>query len=250
MLLPGLTRRYEFRDSSGATAPKTVVMTDGGVYDNLGLSPLLPGRSPRHTSHVYDLDYLIAADAGRGRNKRVAARFMLGRLTQTFDITYGKTQDASRSRIHLVGESGQIKGLIIAYLGMRDNNLPVPLADLVPRRHVESYPTNFARMSSEALIALASAGNSSHECFSATTSRSHIDFGADKPGRLGAPFKVDDNHIPPRDVCDHVSASSPATASSRTSRSTSSPVNHRASDPAGARSTQSTSRTASATACK
>jgi predicted acylesterase/phospholipase RssA len=157
-LLPGLTRRYGFRDSSGATAPKTVVMTDGGVYDNVGLSPLLPGRSPQHTSHVYDLDYLIAADAGRGRNKRVAARFMLGRLTQTFDITYGKTQDASRSRIHFVGESGQIKGFIHAYLGMRDNNLPVPLADLVPRRHVESYPTNFARMSSEALIALSVRG--------------------------------------------------------------------------------------------
>jgi NTE family protein len=158
VLLPALTRRYEFRDSSGATARKTVVMTDGGVYDNLGLSPLLPGRSPQHTSHVYELDYLIAADAGRGRNERVAARFMLGRLRQAFDITYGKTQDASRSRIHLVGESGQVKGFIHAYLGMRDTNLPAPLEDLVPRRQVESYPTNFARMSSEALAAISGRG--------------------------------------------------------------------------------------------
>ena len=156
VLLPALCRDYEFRDrATGAVSTKTVVMTDGGVYDNLGLTPLLPGRSGEYTPHVYDLDYLIVADAGRGRGVMPkAARFWPGRMKQAFDITYAKTQDASRSRIHNAGESRQIKGYVHAYLGMRDTNLPVPLGDLIPREDVERYPTDFAKMPLESLNAI------------------------------------------------------------------------------------------------
>ena len=49
---PALTRRYDFRDQRGVVTTRNLVMTDGGVYDNLGLSPLLPGRSRAHTGHV------------------------------------------------------------------------------------------------------------------------------------------------------------------------------------------------------
>lgn len=146
VLLPALTRHYEFRDHHGEVSRRQLVMTDGGVYDNLGLSPLLPGRSTRHSQHVYDLDYLIAVDAGRGRTTRGPARYWPLRMKQTFDITYGKTQDAARTRIHLAGESGQIKGFVHTYLGMPDAKLPVPVQDLVTRQQVESYPTNFATM--------------------------------------------------------------------------------------------------------
>lgn len=154
VLLPALTRDYTFRDRSGTASNRRVVMTDGGVYDNLGLSPLMPGRSPLHTDHVYDLDYLIAADAGPGRSQRTAARFWPRRIKQTFEITHGKTQDASRARIHLAGETQQIGGFVHAYLGMNDRNLPVPVPDLVPRDAVERYPTNFASMTDTALSAI------------------------------------------------------------------------------------------------
>ena len=157
-LLPALHRVYEFQQQDGAKETRSVAMTDGGVYDNLGLSPLLPGRSTEHTSHVYDLDYLIAADAGRGRSHRTAARFAPGRLKQAFDITYGKTQDASRARIHLTGASGHIRGFVHAYLGMDDRRLPLPMADLVPRGRVSNYPTNFAAVAPPALTALSVRG--------------------------------------------------------------------------------------------
>jgi predicted acylesterase/phospholipase RssA len=154
VLLPALRRDYIFRDRSDALTTRTVVMTDGGVYDNLGLSPLLPGRSAEYTHHVYELDYLIVVDAGRGRSARKPARFWPRRMKQAFEITHTKTQDASRSRIHLAGESRQIKGFVHAYLGMKDKNLPVPLADLVAREEVEHYPTNFAKMPVASLNAI------------------------------------------------------------------------------------------------
>ncbi len=146
VLLPALTRNYDFRDRRGGVTRRQLVMTDGGVYDNLGLSPLLPGRSAHHSHHVYDVNYLIAVDAGRGRATRGAARYWPLRMKQAFDITYGKTQDAGRTRVHLAGESGQIKGFVHAYLGMVDAKLPVPVHDLVTREAVERYPTNFMRM--------------------------------------------------------------------------------------------------------
>ncbi|BDT94117.1 hypothetical protein IFM12275_40930 [Nocardia sputorum] len=158
ILLPAISRMYEFERRDGSTAVETLIMTDGGVYENLGLSPLLPGRSLAHTSHVYELDYLIASDAGRGRTDRVAGRFMPKRLMHSFDITHSKSQDASRSRIHLSGESGKIRGFVHSYLGMNDAKLPVPVNDLVPRSRVDGYPTNFAKMSPDDLEAISVRG--------------------------------------------------------------------------------------------
>lgn len=157
-LLPAITRRFEFSNRDGGTSTRTLVMTDGGVYDNLGLSPLWPGRSRAHTPHVYNLDVIIAADAGRGRSRRAAARFMPQRLRQSFDITYAKTQDAARGNIHQLGRAGELHGFVHAYLGMRDENLPLPVCDLVPRSRVQGYPTNFAAMSRGDLDAVAIRG--------------------------------------------------------------------------------------------
>lgn len=159
ILLPALTRRYTFERTDGTRHTKSISMTDGGVYDNLGLTPLMPGRSTAFNPHVYDLDFVIAVDAGRGRGVTAgAARFGPKRLAQSFDITHTKSQDAARSRIHQLGASGDLSGFLHVYLGMRDERLPLPMADLVPRRSVHSYPTNFARMTLNHLTAVTTRG--------------------------------------------------------------------------------------------
>ena len=158
ILLPALSREYEFQRSNGTRHRERLVMTDGGVYDNLGLAPLLPGRNSRYSSHVYDLDYIIAIDAGRGRLERKASRFIGGRVAQSFDITHTKSQDAARSRIHAVGASAEIKGFLHIYLGMRDDRLPLPVADFVQRGRVQSYPTNFSQMPAADLDSIAMRG--------------------------------------------------------------------------------------------
>jgi predicted acylesterase/phospholipase RssA len=154
LLLPALNRAYTFRQSDGTEHTRTVVMTDGGVYDNLGLTPLLPGRSRRFTSHVYDLDYLVAVDAGPGRTAPRAPNFMVGRLKRSFEIAHNRNQDGSRARVHELARAGLLDGFVYTYLGMRDDRLPTHIADLVPRDAVSAYPTNFARMTTPDLQAI------------------------------------------------------------------------------------------------
>lgn len=144
VLLPALNRTYTFRQTDGVEHTKAVLMTDGGVYDNLGVTPLLPGRSRQFTSHVYDLDYIVAVDAGPGRTAPRAPNFVLGRLKRSFEIAHNRNQDGSRARVHELAAAGLVDGFVYSYLGMRDDRLPAPVAGLVPREAVSAYPTDFA----------------------------------------------------------------------------------------------------------
>lgn len=158
VLLPQLNRTYTFSKRDGTQERRSLLMTDGGVYDNLGLTPLLPGRSAAYTSHVYHLDYIIAVDAGQGRAVRTAPNFMFGRLRRSFEIAYGRAQDGTRARLNQSAEAGTIQGFIHPYLATRDERLPLPPADLVPRGAVVHYPTDFARMTPENLQLVATRG--------------------------------------------------------------------------------------------
>jgi len=157
-LLPHLNRAYTFSRRDGTQERRTLLMTDGGVYDNLGLTPLLPRRSAAHTSHVYDLDFIVAVDAGQGRPARTAPNFMLGRLWRSFQIAYSRAQDGSRAQLNQSASAGTIGGFIHPYLATRDERLPLRFADLVPREAVVHYPTDFARMTPENLHLIATRG--------------------------------------------------------------------------------------------
>ncbi len=157
LLLPAVERTYSF-ERHGTVRRVKVHLTDGGVYDNLGLSVLDPTRSPNYTRHVYRTDYVVACDAGRQEKGRSGARALPFRLKRSFDITYRKTQDAGRGSLHVAGASGQIQGFVHAYLGQQDRRLPVPIADLVPLERVNDYPTNFRAMSRDDLDAVTTRG--------------------------------------------------------------------------------------------
>lgn len=158
LLLPAVERSYTFVGRDGSRNQRRVSLTDGGVYDNLGLSVLLPRRSRAHTDHVYDLDFIIAIDAGRGHPGDSHARFLPFRLKRSFDITYRKTQDGGRAMLNAAAASGQLAGFVHSYLGMSDRNMPVPVADLVPVSRVASYPTRFRPIAPDDLAALTTRG--------------------------------------------------------------------------------------------
>src|SRR5581483_3833524 len=156
LLLPAIERTYTFAPTAGSpeTTRQALHLTDGGVYDNLGLSVLEPGRSVAHTAHVYDLDYVIACDAGTGRLPLSAGHFAPARLRRSFETVHRRAQDASRSNLHDAAATGKIAGFVHAYLGMRDDRLPVPIADLIPATSVAAYPTDLRAMQPDDLTAI------------------------------------------------------------------------------------------------
>ena len=65
-LLPALDRKYRFTKKGSITNPTRVLLTDGGVFENIGVSPMEPGRTPSISTNVFDPDYIICCDAGAG----------------------------------------------------------------------------------------------------------------------------------------------------------------------------------------
>lgn len=151
---PAVERRYKFVDFSGATSTQDVALADGGIYDNLGLSVLEPGRSARFTAHVYELDYIIAVDAGQGRAVVTNPRYIFRRLHRSGDIIHRRNQDSGRARLHDAAANGRLNGFVHAYLGMHDGRLPIPVPGLVARDFVESTGTSFRKMAPEVMEVL------------------------------------------------------------------------------------------------
>jgi len=158
LVLPAVERTYTFKSKAGVEERHTVLLTDGGIYDNLGLSVLETGRSSHHTAHVYDVDYIIACDAGRGRLPLAAGHFAPARLRRSYEITYQKGQEAARARVHEAAAAGRLRGFVYAYLGMSDDRLPVPVADLVPAEKVRNYSTDFRAMAESSIEAMSVRG--------------------------------------------------------------------------------------------
>jgi len=149
LLLPSLDREYSFI-KDGVTSRKRVVLTDGGVYDNLGISCLEPGRSSAFSLHSFPAEYIICCSAGHGQISGEKIPFgFLGRTDASFGTIFRKVQDAAIQRLHLHKSSGKIKGFILPYLGQQDGSLPTKPSDLVGRHEVFGYPTNFAAMTGE-----------------------------------------------------------------------------------------------------
>ncbi len=147
LLLPALDRRYRFTDDDGTARRERVLLTDGGVYENLGTGPMEPDRSSSFSSNVFKTEYIVCCDAGTGLfdDGHYPAR-MSARLYRSFLTVFRKLQDAARKRLHWLGESGAVSGFLLAYLGQQDRALPWFPAGLPPRDAVRNYPTNFAPM--------------------------------------------------------------------------------------------------------
>ena len=146
LMLPALDREYAFI-KDGRTNNQRVVLTDGGVYDNLGIACLEPGRDSAYSLHSYAPDYIICCYAGHGQLSGKAIPFgLVSRMDASFQSVFRKAQDAAIQRLHMHNASGSIRGFILPYLGQQDRALPLQPPDLVHRDEVFGYPTNFAPM--------------------------------------------------------------------------------------------------------
>ena len=161
LFLPAFDETLTF-DKEGALDNARVILTDGGIYDNLGLGSLWPDRSSDVSLNVIPLDTIICCSAGYGLRQDPPSQFIFARMLSVFSAVFDRAQNASIHRLHEAQRTGKIKNFIFPYLGQLDPQLPSPPVNLVRREEAHAYPTDFNSMSVEWIDRLSLRGARSH----------------------------------------------------------------------------------------
>jgi NTE family protein len=143
--LPAFDETLTF-EKDGALKTSRVILTDGGMYDNLGLGCLWPDRSPDVSLNVIPVDTIICCSAGYGLRQDSPGQFLFAPMYSAFSAVFDRAQNAAMHRLHETRRNGQIKDFLFPYLGQQGRQLPNPPADLVRREEAHAYPTNFNAM--------------------------------------------------------------------------------------------------------
>ncbi|WP_419826892.1 patatin-like phospholipase family protein [Sphingomonas sp.] len=146
--LPTIETKMSF-EKSGRTERHRITLTDGGVYDNLGLAPFWPGRDPTISLDTGRHDRIIACRAGYALDVADPASTMLSRMNAAFESVFARAQNLATTRLYDLVRAGELKGFLLPYLGQRDDKLRYPPDDLVRHEDVAGYPTNFSAMPPE-----------------------------------------------------------------------------------------------------
>jgi len=158
-LLPALDEVITFTDQNGAQRTRRVLLTDGGVYDNLGVTCLEPGTAGDVGYNHFQPEYIICCDAGHGIFHDDPVPYLWGaRMVRAFESVFRKAQNATQNRLHLLTATDRLRGFVLAYLGQIDNRVPYAPPDLVRREEVFEYPTDFRAMRAEDIDRLAKRG--------------------------------------------------------------------------------------------
>jgi NTE family protein len=148
LFLPAFDETLTF-EKGGELRDSRVVLTDGGVYDNLGLGCLWPDRSRDISLNVFPVDTIICCFAGYGLRQDPPSQFIFARMLSVFSTTFDRAQNAAIGRLHDMKEAGKIKNFILPHLGQLDAKLPNPPSDLVRREEAHAYPTDFNAMTAD-----------------------------------------------------------------------------------------------------
>ncbi len=146
LFLPALDEEFAFDRRDGTRRVERVILSDGGIYDNLGLAPLWPDRDPAVSINVEEIDTIICCRAGYGLRHDPPTQFFVARLKSAFAAVHDRAQNAAMKRLFELKESGKLRDFILPYLGQNDDRLKFAPADLVTKGEAYGYPTDFAAM--------------------------------------------------------------------------------------------------------
>jgi len=158
LLLPALDEDLPFDKRDGVRRMERITLTDGGVYDNLGLSPLWPDRESSISLNVEPVDTIICCRAGYGLRHDPPSQFMIARMKSAFACIHDRAQNAAMKRLFELRDAGKLRAVVVPYLGQDDRRLKYPPADLVTREEAYAYPTDFSGMSDEWIYRLGRRG--------------------------------------------------------------------------------------------
>jgi NTE family protein len=147
MFLPALDQVLPFNKRDGSRRMERVSLSDGGVYDNLGLAPLWPDRDPSISLNVLPVDTIICCRAGYGLRHDPPTQFMIARIKSSFASIFDRAQNASTKRLFELRAHNRLSTVVMPYLGQDDARLKFRPDGLVAREDVYAYPTDFSSMS-------------------------------------------------------------------------------------------------------
>ncbi|WP_377190742.1 patatin-like phospholipase family protein [Ruegeria meonggei] len=147
IFLPALDEVFAFNRRDGSVRSERVTLTDGGVYDNLGLSPLWPDRDPKISVDIPVPNVIITCRAGYGLRFGRPANSMVTRMTASFYTIFDRSQNAALKRLYDLKSAGRLKAIVLPYIGQADDRLTHAPANFIKRDEVSGYPTNFGPMS-------------------------------------------------------------------------------------------------------
>lgn len=146
--LPALDQRFVFTKGETEKAHR-ITLTDGGVYDNLGLAPLWPDRDFSESLPLPKHDWIIACRAGYSLEVSEPASLWGARIGASFESVFARAQNLSMKRLFDLKELGKLKGFMLPYLGQKDSTLKFINPDMVTAEATVGYATNFNAMDSE-----------------------------------------------------------------------------------------------------
>jgi NTE family protein len=144
--LPAIDEILPFDRRDGSRRMERVSLSDGGVYDNLGLAPLWPDREPSVSLNVQSLDTIICCRAGYGLRHDPPNQFMIARLKSVFAAVHDRNQNAATKRLFDLRAHGRLAAVVMPYLGQDDSRLKFRAPDFITREDVYAYPTDLSAM--------------------------------------------------------------------------------------------------------
>lgn len=134
-------------EKSGEFKQERLLITDGGVFENIGVSVMEPGRDSSFSAIGYSPKIIIASDAGAGQfSGRSFPSSWPPRMVQVVNAVMRKVQDATKARLHQHAADGRIDRFVYANLGQIDSKLPLKPSRWIDREDVVNYPTDFSAM--------------------------------------------------------------------------------------------------------
>lgn len=159
LVLPPFHWKRTFKTRDGTEREQRVVVTDGGVFENLGVSVMEPDRDQNISGVSYRPDVIIASDAGFGQMRGDAlCGNWLARMRQVSSAIMRKVGDATKKRLHQYLADGRIVGFVYVGLGQVDEKVHPKVGGWIGREMVVDYKTDFNAMSEDSIEKLTGRG--------------------------------------------------------------------------------------------
>lgn len=157
LFLPALDEHWSF-EKSGVTTKVRIQLTDGGVYDNLGLSPFWPGRDPSISLEVEKPEIMIVCRAGYALEVQPPVKFLLSRMRAVMESIHARVENLAVNRLFNLRTSGHFDRVLLAFLGQDDTQLSHAAGLTVSRDEALGYPADFSSIPDEWIDKLGSRG--------------------------------------------------------------------------------------------